>query len=236
LRFHKWTADNDSLQLYPTVELHKSSESNNEIDKKSAALKLEYYFMAADGGGTGLGIPQGASIRPYMLLDTKVTRDSQAHETEGSASVLFSLRSVGPVTFGPGRPIRCATSDHLHCFRWRPYLGLEHYNRFAVGPDDAKSNFTGNVDVTKVEIEFYPVHAERYRMLEFIAGGEYRNRLSSSDAMPRNATLWTGQLNWYLDKAATVALGADFTNGRGPDNNFVHDNRYGLSIKLKFTD
>lgn len=219
---------------YPVLEFHRSSQTAEQINKKALALKLEYYPFAGDGSGPGLQVPTQASVKPYVLLDGRATRDSVNHQTVGSLEALVSFRSAGPVKFGPGRPHRCGGAA-LHCFRWRPYLGLEHLNRLAVGPEGNQSDFDGNLGVAKLDLESYPLPGAGYRVLELLVGAEYRNRLSSDIIIPEHSYAWSAELNWYLDKAQSIAIGIDYEDGRSPATNFVSTHRYGLALKFKFT-
>lgn len=222
----------ESLLWYPTVELHRSTAEKEPINKKSAALKLEYYPSPGDATGGGLPRPV-RRIKPFFLLEGKATRDSQAHQTVGSASLLTSFRTSGQFAFpGPGQGVRCGSAK-LVCFRYRPYFGIEHFNRLKVGPEGATSDFDGSFAVGKVGVEIYPIPLETFRPLEILMEGQYRNRLNSNDAVKRETYSWSAQLNWYLDEAQSIAIGVDYEDGRSPDNNFVYGHRYGIALKFK---
>lgn len=222
----------ESLLWYPALEVHRSSETQEPINNKSAALKLEYYPFPGDASGPGLALPTRA-VKPFFLLDGKATLDSQGHTTTGSTSLLLSFRTSGQFPFPPpGQGVRCGAA-RLVCFRYHPYLGVEHFNHLRVGPEEDGNRFSGQFAVGKLSIELYPIPLPAFRPLEILARGEYRNRLTSDNSVAREAYSWSAQVNWYLDKGQSIALGLDYEDGRSPDNNFVLAHRYGLSIKLK---
>lgn len=221
--------------VYPVLEAHRSTQTANKVNNKSGALKLEFSPFKGDIAGSDL-LPVGEStgLRPYFLFDAKALRDSQNSQSVGNFNAQVALKSIGQVRFGPGRPLRCGSI--LHCFRYRPFIGLEHFHNLVVGPEDARTRFSGNLGVVRLSIEAYPFANMSFRTVELLAQGEYRNRLSSHETVPDKAYLWSAQVNLYLDKAQSIAIGFDYEDGRGPDSNFVAANRYGLSLKFKFSE
>jgi hypothetical protein len=241
VRFPRYEMSTKSAShfIYPTVEAHRSTSSDEQINKKSVALRYEFFPQVGDVRAPLLpGVlpppPSKATTKPWFVTDVEAVRDSQAHKSFISSSALATLRSAGG-GWRPGQPIRCV-KDGPVCARWQPYIGLEYFNDLPVGPEDVRTFYSGSFSLARLNAEFRPFRTFEHAPFELIGTLEYRDRLSSSSRAPASATSWSIEANYYLDAAATVALGLTYSQGRNPTNNFVEEDKYSLALKFKFTD
>jgi|GEM_PF-1444378 len=224
--------DKVSWSISPSVEFHRSSEREKNVNKKSFALNGESFIgplkhYGADGSPMkDLDQPRAKIAAPFFLVKTKGTRDSEAHTATASIQALASAFSLRP-----GLPGRITPAG----FRYYPYIGLEYLDQLPVkqGTVVLAHEFSGSFALVRLYAEWYPLRLIHYDRLQIIGTYTYRELLGGKGLDDGNPALFTLGVNLFLNNDETIALGWQLEDGRGPDLGFRDERAVSVTFRVK---
>ncbi|WP_430966766.1 hypothetical protein [Spongiimicrobium sp. 2-473A-2-J] len=201
------------LSLFPVVEYHRSSNDNDEKDKLSAGLNVEYYL-----GNQGI-------LRPYLLSNFAFKRNLL--ESTNEIKYVGQLSLFGTKPGQPGYKLRFDNEEGDYKGTYYPYLGFE-YNEI---PDLIAEGEIENLSIIFVRVFFEYWFSPK--SVQFILNGIYRNLISAS-TIKNDLPLVNLSLNYYPGNQDKISIGLDYKNGYDPDSKFTKVESTSLSLKLNF--
>jgi len=208
---------NQTILLSPSIEWHRSTATAQPTDKLSGAANLEY-FVGTGGVGNGL-VFQGKG---------SVMRDVVKNQTQENASLLLTLRHLG----GPGDKLKFLGYGFFY-----PYVGFEYFRNLPL--QQGSTTLAPAVDLSfvtgRLYVELYPFNTEPRgpHRFQLLATYTYREHLGGENAPAHHYDLVEASLLYFLDTKLRSAIAFSFEDGHNPANNFLHDRKSTIALKLK---
>jgi hypothetical protein len=225
--------------LYPSIEVHRSTESAAPVHKRSLAANLEVFTNASklfnsDGDPLPPDLqPKGARRFTGILLGKlKTERDSEKDETTSVASIASSLYSTK--NFNPGK-ITTHPKSLLPWIRYYPYLGVEYYDNKPIEQDEQviAMPFSDWFVFGRMYLEWYPLARWRPAGLQVVAEFTRRELLGNDSHLDETLDHMTIAVNYFFDQKQRLALGLELEDGQGPTRNFLDERTTSVALRFK---
>lgn len=209
--------------LFPAVEYHQSGATKKPLQTGSFAGKLEFRPVGLVAPGAPAVPGYFWDVAPVLVGSAKVTRDFRKAQT--GEALTASLTAVSNYTGWPGSDFRTGIT---YRGRYYPYIIAEHYRSGPMGKDT-----TGSFLGARIWAEAWPISDATRQYVQLVGDWTVRRRVSGNlpSDHPRDLTL---SANLYLDPAAHVGLGLDYSRGQDATQGFLWRQRTNVGAKIKF--
>jgi hypothetical protein len=209
------------LLIYPVAEWHRTSSEKDPVDKLSGKVAVEWRPVQLEPSST---------LAPFLLANAQYARDFE--KSSWKTTVSAALSAISNRNWWPGNETRLATDTHM--IRYYIYAGAEYYDKLPVVQGEPLW-----VGLARVQGEWHLLRSRakgpwQSEIAQVRIEYAFRRRISGGEGIDCSLGLFAGEIDWFLDRRAHVAISYRYQRGNDPLTDFAFNERSSLGVTAKF--